>query len=133
MRSYENRIGNPFRMRSCKKQGWGWRVLSRRPLGNSLSLLTTRHSLPSPLLSFASSTSSASSTSHPHVITTAIEHEAVLNACQALEKQGVAVTFLPVDRNGHVNPEAVRRSIRPETALITVMHANNELGTVQPL
>ena len=68
-----------------------------------------------------------------HVITTAIEHEAVLNACQALEKQGVAVTFLPVDRNGRVNPEPVRRSIRPETVLITVMHANNELGTVQPL
>src|SRR2546425_4659901 len=68
-----------------------------------------------------------------HVITTAVEHEAVLNACQALEKQGVAVTFLPVDRNGRVNPEAVRRSIRPETVLITVMHANNELGTVQPL
>jgi cysteine desulfurase len=68
-----------------------------------------------------------------HVVTTAIEHEAVLNACQALEKQGVAVTYLPVDRAGLLDPEAVRQAIRPETILITLMHANNELGTVQPL
>jgi cysteine desulfurase len=68
-----------------------------------------------------------------HVITTAIEHEAVLNTCQALEKSGVAVTYLPVDRDGRVDPAAVRRALRPETVLITVMHANNELGTLQPL
>jgi cysteine desulfurase len=69
----------------------------------------------------------------PHMITTTIEHEAVLNACQALEKQGASVTYLPVDREGLVDPESVRQAIRPETILITVMHANNELGTVQPL
>ncbi len=69
----------------------------------------------------------------PHIITSLIEHEAVLNACQALEKQGVAVSYLPVDGAGLVDPEAVRRAIRPETILIAVMHANNELGTVQPL
>jgi cysteine desulfurase len=69
----------------------------------------------------------------PHVITTSIEHEAVLNACEAVEKQGAAVTFLPVSRSGVVEIEALRAAIRPETALITVMHANNELGTVQPL
>jgi cysteine desulfurase len=68
-----------------------------------------------------------------HIITTAIEHEAVLNTCQALEKSGVAVTYLPVDPAGLVDPEAVRRALRPETILITVMHANNELGTIQPL
>lgn len=68
-----------------------------------------------------------------HVITTAIEHEAVLNTCQALEKQGVSVTYLSVDRDGLIDLEAFRRAIRPETALITFMHANNELGTVQPL
>jgi len=81
-----------------------------------------------------------------HVITTQIEHEAVLNACQALEVAAVSgardegsahgkieVTYLPVDSNGLVDPEAVRDAIRPQTALITVMHANNELGTVQPL
>jgi cysteine desulfurase len=70
---------------------------------------------------------------HPHIITTAMEHEAVLNACQAAEKQAVSVTYLPVDREGLADPEAVRRAIRPETVLITIMQANNELGTVQPL
>ena len=68
-----------------------------------------------------------------HVITTAIEHEAVLNACQALEKEGVAVTYLPVDRNGLIDIERLRSAIQSQTVLITVMHANNELGTVQPL
>src|SRR5438876_5026210 len=68
-----------------------------------------------------------------HVITTAIEHEAVLNACQALEKEGVHVTYLPTDREGQIDLEELRRAIRPETVLITIMHANNELGTVQPL
>src|SRR5208282_2319951 len=77
--------------------------------------------------------SSSAQTAPPHVITSTIEHEAVLNACQALETQGATVTYLPVDREGRVDPESVRRAIRPETVLITVMHANNELGTVQPL
>jgi cysteine desulfurase len=82
--------------------------------------------------SFTSLASSTSLTSR-HVITTTIEHEAVLNACQALEKQGVAVTYLPVDREGLINLDDLRRALRPETVLITVMHANNELGTIQPL
>src|SRR5712692_3808870 len=69
----------------------------------------------------------------PHLITTAVEHEAVLNSCQALEKAGAAVTYLSVDRNGRVDPDSVRRAIRPETVLITVMHANNELGTLKPI
>jgi cysteine desulfurase len=81
-----------------------------------------------------------------HIITTQIEHEAVLNACQAFGVSAVSgardegaahgqieVTYLPVDSNGLVDPEGVRDAIRPQTALITVMHANNELGTVQPL
>jgi cysteine desulfurase len=69
----------------------------------------------------------------PHVVTTAIEHHAVLNACQALENRGVDVTFVPVNREGIVDPADVRGALRPETVLITVMHANNELGTVQPI
>ena len=68
-----------------------------------------------------------------HVITSAIEHSAVLDPCRALEKRGVAVTFLPVDRDGVVNPEDIRRAIRPETVLITIMLANNELGTIEPI
>jgi cysteine desulfurase len=69
----------------------------------------------------------------PHIITTAIEHEAVLNACQFLEKQGAAVTYLPVNRDGLIDLNDLRKAILPETLLITVMHANNELGTIQPL
>jgi cysteine desulfurase len=69
----------------------------------------------------------------PHIITSEIEHEAVLNACQALEKRGASVTYVRVDNNGLVDPGTVRAAIRSETVLITVMHANNELGTVQPL
>jgi len=68
-----------------------------------------------------------------HVITSAIEHSAVLDPCSALEKRGVVVTVLPVDREGVVNPEDVRRAIRPETVLITIMLANNELGTIEPM
>jgi cysteine desulfurase len=83
--------------------------------------------------SFASFTSSTSLTSAPHIITTTIEHEAVLNACQALEKEGVRVTYLPTNRDGLIDLDELRRSIRPETVVITIMHANNELGTVQPL
>src|SRR5581483_9680482 len=78
----------------------------------------------------ASSISSASldHESTPRVITTAIEHEAVLNSCQELERRGVAVTYLPVHRDGVVDLEQLRAAIRPETALITVMHANNVLA-----
>src|SRR4029077_19000749 len=75
----------------------------------------------------------ASSASRPHVITSSIEHEAVLNSCQALEQQGAEVTYLAVDREGRVQPEELRRALRQETVLITIMHANNELGTVQRL
>jgi cysteine desulfurase len=68
-----------------------------------------------------------------HVITSHIEHSAVLNVCQTLERQGMDVTYLRVGRDGLVNPDDVRRAIRPETVLISIMHANNELGTVQPI
>ncbi len=68
-----------------------------------------------------------------HVITTAIEHHAVLNACEALEKEGVEVTYLPAGREGVVRVEEVRAALRPRTVLITVMYANNEIGTIQPI
>jgi cysteine desulfurase len=75
----------------------------------------------------------ASNHSRKHIITTAIEHHAVLNAAQALEKQGIDVTYVPVVASGIVDPQDVRRALRPETILISVMHANNELGTIQPI
>jgi len=68
-----------------------------------------------------------------HVITSAIEHVAVLDPCRELAKRGADLTILPVDREGLLNPEDVRRAIRPDTALITLMLANNELGTVEPI
>ena len=68
-----------------------------------------------------------------HVVTTALEHHAVLNTCQALEKRGVSVTYVRVGPGGVVDPDDVERALRPETVLISVMHANNELGTIQPL
>ena len=68
-----------------------------------------------------------------HVVTTQIEHPAVLNACEQLEREGVEVTYLPVSGEGTVAPDDVRAAVRSDTVLITVMHANNELGTVQPI
>ncbi|MDP2157213.1 MAG: cysteine desulfurase family protein [Nitrospirota bacterium] len=68
-----------------------------------------------------------------HIITTAIEHPSILNPCRFLEKLGAQVTILPVDRFGRVDPEDVRRAITSGTILITVMHANNEVGTIQPI
>ncbi len=75
----------------------------------------------------------ASRRAHPHIITTQVEHPAILNPCRFLEKLGAQVTFLPVDSFGRVDPDDVRRAVRPETELISVMHANNEVGTIQPI
>jgi cysteine desulfurase len=68
-----------------------------------------------------------------HVITTQIEHPAVLNPCRFLERLGANVTFLTVDRFGRVDPDDVQRALTPRTILISVMHANNEVGTLQPI
>jgi cysteine desulfurase len=68
-----------------------------------------------------------------HIITTQVEHPAIINPCRFLERLGASVTYLPVDKYGRVNPEHVRAAIRPETILVSVMHANNEVGTIQPI
>jgi len=68
-----------------------------------------------------------------HIITTVIEHKAVLDSCKRLEKQGFEVTYLPVGKNGLVDPDDVSRAIGPKTILVSVMLANNEVGTVQPI
>jgi cysteine desulfurase len=68
-----------------------------------------------------------------HVVTTAIEHPAVLGAVQQLEREGVAVTRVRTGASGVVNPDDIRNALRPDTVLVSVMHANNELGTVQPI
>jgi cysteine desulfurase len=68
-----------------------------------------------------------------HIITTRVEHHAVLEACRRLEEQGVDVTWLPVDRYGQVQADDVAKSIRPDTFLASIMMANNEVGTIQPI
>jgi cysteine desulfurase len=68
-----------------------------------------------------------------HIITTAIEHHAILHSAAALEKEGFEVTYLPVDKYGLVSPEDVKNAIRPDTALVSVMYANNEIGTIEPI
>ncbi len=68
-----------------------------------------------------------------HVITSDIEHHAVLNACQALEKEGVEVTYVRAGSDGVVDPDDVKRALRPETVLVSIMFANNEVGTIQPV
>ena len=68
-----------------------------------------------------------------HLITTAIEHDAVLKACRTLEGRGVSVTYIPPGPDGIVSVDAIRSALRPETVLISVMHVNNEIGTLQPI
>jgi cysteine desulfurase len=68
-----------------------------------------------------------------HIITQAIEHKAVLDTCKRLEKDGFEVTYLPVGKDGRVNPEDVRKAITPKTILITIMYANNEIGIINPI
>ena len=68
-----------------------------------------------------------------HIITTNFEHHAILHTCKHLERQGCKVTYLPVNQEGYVTPEQVKAAITPETALVTIMYANNEIGTIQPI
>ncbi|MEG0832881.1 MAG: aminotransferase class V-fold PLP-dependent enzyme, partial [Oscillospiraceae bacterium] len=68
-----------------------------------------------------------------HIITSAIEHHAVLHSCEHLKKFGYEITYLPVDKNGFVNPDDVKNAITDKTALVSIMYANNEIGTIEPI
>jgi len=68
-----------------------------------------------------------------HIITTKIEHDCVMNACKWLEEQGARVTYLNVDEQGFVDPEDIRKAITPETLVVSIIHGNNEIGTIQPI
>lgn len=75
----------------------------------------------------------ASQNKGKHVITSAIEHDAILEPCKRLEKEGYRISFLPVDKYGFVNPEDLKKEISNDTCLITIMYANNEVGTIQSI
>jgi cysteine desulfurase len=75
----------------------------------------------------------ASGRADAHIVTTEMEHPAVINPCRFLERLGATVTYLRVDGFGRVNPDDVRQALRPSTILVSVMHANNEVGTIQPI
>ncbi|MCK4339727.1 MAG: aminotransferase class V-fold PLP-dependent enzyme, partial [Candidatus Cloacimonetes bacterium] len=68
-----------------------------------------------------------------HIITSSIEHPSVIEVCEYLESQEFIITYLPVDEYGLVNPKDVEKAITPQTILITIMHSNNEVGTIQPI
>ena len=68
-----------------------------------------------------------------HIITSVFEHHAVLHTCEDLEKKGFEVTYIPVSDKGLIDPEDIRDAIREDTALVTIMYANNEIGTIQPI
>ena len=85
------------------------------------------------LLDAALASAAETGAARPHLVTTEIEHHAVLNAAEELENRGADVTFVAPDASGFVSVEAIRAALRPETFLISVMHANNETGTLQPI
>ena len=75
----------------------------------------------------------ASRRPRPHIVTSSVEHPAIVEPCRFLERLGARITWLPVDGTGRVDPDDLRRAITPDTILVSVMHANNEVGTLQPV
>jgi len=134
---YQNVYGNPSSVHALGQEAKGMLDNARQQLARLLN------SEPNEVVFTSGGTESdnlavrgaveASARPRRHIITTRIEHHAVLHACQALQKTGIDVTYLPVDREGLVDPDDVRKAITSDTVLISIMHSNNEIGTTQPL
>ena len=103
-------------------------------IGKLTSLRTDKEGNPTEA-EFPNSSSVSQNFASPrlHIITTKFEHHAVLNTCKFLETQGFEITYLDVGKDGIVNPEEVKKTLRPETILVSIMYANNEIGTIQPI
>ncbi|MGH9870141.1 MAG: cysteine desulfurase family protein [Candidatus Polarisedimenticolia bacterium] len=136
---FEQEFGNA----SSASHAWGQRAADavRRARGEVAALVGARD--PDEILFTAGATESdnlavrgaweAAGGAGAHIIACAIEHEAVLETCHALQRRGAEVTILPVDRHGLVDPGDVRRALTARTALVSLMMANNEIGTIQPI
>jgi cysteine desulfurase len=134
---FANSFGNASSIHSCGQRGRAALDAARDLVANLIGanpseiVFTSGGTEADNLALFGSA--NASPQSRKHIIATTIEHHAVLNAAQELERQGIEVTYVPIGSSGVVDPQDIRSALRPETILISVMHANNELGTVQPI
>ena len=138
---FTERFGNPH----SKQHAWGWEgrdavdaarahvaTLIGASAGEIVFTSGATESNNLALRGVVASSASAKASAR-HVITTAIEHKSVLDVCQGFEQAGCSVTVLGVDAGGLVDPDELRRALRPETVVVSVMAANNEIGTVQPM
>ncbi len=135
---FQEKFGNA----SSKTHRWGWEAEAGvEKARNQVAHLL--HATPQELFFTSGATESNNTVlrgvvengtaTHPHLITVATEHSSILDLCQSLEQRGISVTYLPVDRAGQISSQAVEEAITPNTVLISVMMANNEIGTLQPI
>ena len=135
---FTERFGNPH----SRQHGWGWeardaveaaRAQVAALIGASAGeIVFTSGATESNNLALRGITAARADRPR-HIVTAATEHKSVLDVCQSFEREACSVTVLPVDAGGLVDPDALRRALRPETVLVSIMTANNEIGTVQPM
>ncbi len=134
---FSGRFGNPSSLHSFGRDAKAAMEESREKIANALGarpseMIFTSGGTEADNLALIG-TAFANKSKGKHIITTRIEHHAVLDACRWLEQNGFEVTYLPVDRHGLVSPAAVEGAIKKGTILVSVMHANNEIGTIEPV
>ncbi len=134
---FEDRYGNPSSVHSLGREARSYLDSSRKVIADILKaeeseIIFTGSGTESNNIAICQA---ALALAHKgkHIITSAVEHKAVLEPCHFLEKEGFEVTYLPVDKNGLINIDDVKKAIRKDTIFITIMLANNEIGTIQPI